>query len=110
MKRKLNEMNQVVESVINKLDNETILFVMGDHGMSEDGNHGGATVDETKTILFSYSNREFNSFMKKNQNLNNYKKNEDNIYIINQIDFVPTLSMIFGLPIPYSNLGHFFNY
>lgn len=107
MKRKLNEMNEVIKNIISKMDNSTILFVMGDHGMTEDGNHGGATAEETKTILFAYTNKNFNKFMKKHPEIVKNSKNNDEIQIINQIDFVSTFSMLFGIPIPYGNLGFF---
>ena len=106
MKRKLREMNGIVENVISKMDNSTILFVMGDHGMSEDGNHGGATNDETKTILFAYSQKNFSKFIKNfGDQIKKNPRNEDNIEIINQIDFVASFSMLSGIPIPYANLG-----
>ena len=35
---------------------ENSLFVLiGDHGMTEDGNHGGATYEETTSGIFFYS-------------------------------------------------------
>ena len=108
MKRKLGEMNEVIEHIVSKMDDSTILFVMGDHGMTEDGNHGGATIEETKTILFAHSKKKnFNKYMKKHPNIKKSLKNEDNFEIVNQIDFVSTFSMLFGIPIPYGNLGEF---
>lgn len=38
MGRKLTEMNGVIRTIINKMDNETTLFVIGDHGMTATGN------------------------------------------------------------------------
>ena len=106
MKRKLTEMNEIIQKVISKMDNSTILFVMGDHGMSEDGNHGGATNDETKTILFAHSQKNFSKFIKNHgDQIQKNPRNEDNIEIINQIDFVASFSMLSGIPIPYANLG-----
>ncbi len=75
MRRKLREMNDVIEEIIKKMDNSTILFVMGDHGMTEDGNHGGATAEETKTILFSFAKKKFNKFMKIHPEINQNLKN-----------------------------------
>lgn len=106
MQRKLREMNEVIEETIQKMDDQTILFVMGDHGMTEDGNHGGATSDETKTILFAHSKRKFSRFVRENgAKFRQNEKNGDSVEIINQIDFVPTFSMLLGIPIPYPNLG-----
>ncbi|XP_065207337.1 GPI ethanolamine phosphate transferase 3 [Planococcus citri] len=95
MTRKLNEMNDVLKSVIERVQNEnTLLFVIGDHGMTSTGDHGGDTDNEITSAIFVYSpihplvstlNRTFES--------------------INQVDIVPTLSTIFGTPIPFSNVG-----
>jgi phosphatidylinositol glycan class O len=40
MEKKLSQMNDVISEIVSLIDNETILFIMGDHGMTEDGNHG----------------------------------------------------------------------
>lgn len=37
MVRKLTEMNQVIEDTLQTMDNETVLFVIGDHGMTATG-------------------------------------------------------------------------
>lgn len=42
-------------SVIEALDNDTVLFVMGDHGMTRTGDHGGDSDDEVDAALFVYS-------------------------------------------------------
>jgi hypothetical protein len=36
------------------MDNNTVLMVTGDHGMRDDGNHGGATPQETESFVFAY--------------------------------------------------------
>ena len=42
-------------SVIATLDDDTVLFVMGDHGMTRTGDHGGDSDDEVDAALFVYS-------------------------------------------------------
>jgi phosphatidylinositol glycan class O len=37
------------------MDNDTVLILFGDHGMTEAGGHGGETNAELRTILFAYS-------------------------------------------------------
>lgn len=37
------------------MDDKTTLFVMGDHGMTASGDHGGDTDDETNALLFAYT-------------------------------------------------------
>ena len=44
-----------LRSVIESMDNETTLLIMGDHGMTASGDHGGDTDDETNALLFAYS-------------------------------------------------------
>lgn len=104
MTRKLIEMNDLIKFVVNKLDNDTILFVMGDHGMTNDGNHGGASEHETNTVIWAYTKKKFNQEIWKYDEL--ITSNINNSKIINQIDFVPTLSMLLGIPIPFNNLGN----
>lgn len=46
MRQKLQQMNTVLGNVIHAIDShpkaeDILLMVMGDHGMTEDGNHGG---------------------------------------------------------------------
>jgi phosphatidylinositol glycan class O len=48
-----------VRSIIDKMDNQTTLLVFGDHGMTDDGNHGGGTENELKSILFAYNKAGF---------------------------------------------------
>jgi hypothetical protein len=40
------------------MDSETILFVLGDHGMTQTGDHGGDSLDEISSALFVYSPKE----------------------------------------------------
>jgi phosphatidylinositol glycan class O len=36
------------------MDDKTTLIIFGDHGMTEEGNHGGNTVIELSTVFFAY--------------------------------------------------------
>lgn len=56
MARKLGQMDEAIERVAAALDEETLLVVMGDHGMtSVGGNHGGASAEEVTAALFMYA-------------------------------------------------------
>ena len=44
-------------SVMETLDDKTVLFVMGDHGMTRTGDHGGDSDDEVDAALFVYSTK-----------------------------------------------------
>ncbi|KAM7341838.1 phosphatidylinositol glycan anchor biosynthesis class O isoform 1-T4 [Cochliomyia hominivorax] len=95
MSRKLSEMNDVIRNVVAEMDDKTTLLVIGDHGMTASGDHGGDTDDETNALLFAYTKQ--GKFFRDIFNFDNTT--------LQQIDFVPTLATILGIPIPYSNLG-----
>ena len=38
---------------------DDVLILMGDHGMSEEGHHGGSTPEETTSVIFGYSKSAF---------------------------------------------------
>jgi len=93
MARKLGEVNAFIEDLIRELPENSILLVFGDHGMTEDGNHGGTSAEETDSVLFAYSKRQFSAEIPIARSR------------LFQIDLVPTLSVLLGLPIPFNNLG-----
>lgn len=92
MARKLTEMNAVIEQIVANMANDTTLFVIGDHGMTTTGDHGGDSEDEVNAMLFAYSKSY--GFLDDSQNST-----------MDQIDLVPSLAAILGIPIPFSNLG-----
>ncbi|KAL5275149.1 PIGO family protein [Megaselia abdita] len=95
MERKLLEMDDVIRNVINQMDDDTTLLVIGDHGMTITGDHGGESSDEINALLFAHMKSK--SFIS-----DDYGSDKE---AMQQIDLVPTLSTILGVPIPYSNLG-----
>lgn len=105
MKEKLHQMNNVIEDVISKIDDKTLLIVMGDHGMDPTGNHGGDSLEELESTLFFYSkNRKFHI---NKQDTSEYEVSSrgQKYRSVNQIDLVPTISLLMGLPVPHNNLG-----
>lgn len=103
MKEKLNQMNEVIKQAMKALDNKTLLLVMGDHGMDSTGNHGGEALDELESTFFMYLKRKF--VHQKDKSHYDTKEKGKHFRSINQIDLVPTLSLLLGLPIPHNNLG-----
>lgn len=94
MARKLGEMNEMIRSVVDTIDDDTMLFVIGDHGMTSTGDHGGDSEAEVTAAMFVFSSRPLLSI--------DIVSPTDTV---RQVDLVPTLSAILGLPIPFSNLG-----
>ncbi|KAG7728759.1 hypothetical protein KL933_001992 [Ogataea haglerorum] len=103
MKQKLNQMNNLIDQVISLLDDDTLLVVFGDHGMDYTGNHGGESKDELEAALFMYSKRK--NFGRLAEEYYDVAELGNNYRSVNQIDIVPTISLLMGLPIPYNNLG-----
>ncbi|ODV88010.1 hypothetical protein CANARDRAFT_193846 [[Candida] arabinofermentans NRRL YB-2248] len=103
MKQKLNQMDTVVQDLINSIDDDTLLIVFGDHGMDSTGNHGGESQDEVESTLFMYSKKKhFGRVDNSSYDIGNLGKNYRSV---NQIDLVPTLASLMGIPIPFNNLG-----
>eukprot|EP01029_Cantina_marsupialis_P003054 TRINITY_DN1288_c0_g3_i1.p1 TRINITY_DN1288_c0_g3~~TRINITY_DN1288_c0_g3_i1.p1 ORF type:complete len:1037 (+),score=302.64 TRINITY_DN1288_c0_g3_i1:24-3134(+) len=113
MGTKLDQMNQLIMEIENKMDDDTLLVIMGDHGMTDDGNHGGAHPRELAAGLFLHSKGNplrLDSFDQTHLFLNGLNDEQHlplgtKVPSIAQIDLVPTLSQLLGLPIPFSNLG-----
>ncbi|KAF4132014.1 Type I phosphodiesterase / nucleotide pyrophosphatase [Phytophthora infestans] len=116
MAEKLDEMNGVLKKLLETLrempdGDDVLLAVLGDHGMSADGNHGGASDEETGAALFLYSKAALVATGRENDNedareLKKYAERIlDSSREVPQVDLVPTLALLSGLPIPFGNLG-----
>ncbi|KAL7998753.1 putative Type I phosphodiesterase/nucleotide pyrophosphatase/phosphate transferase [Plasmopara halstedii] len=116
MAQKLDEMNIMLQKLLQTLkdmpDGEDVLLaVLGDHGMSADGNHGGASDEETGAALFLYSKASLVvtgrvEDSKEAKELKHFaEKLLDSSREVPQVDLVPTLALLIGLPIPFGNLG-----
>jgi phosphatidylinositol glycan class O len=102
MTAKLDQMNSVIERMINQLDEDTLLVVMGDHGMDAKGDHGGESDDEVQAALWMYSKQGlFGRTSPEHRVPPATAKDRP----VGQIDLVPTLSLLLGMPIPFNNLG-----
>ncbi|KAJ3385966.1 mannose-ethanolamine phosphotransferase gpi13 [Lobulomyces angularis] len=119
MKEKLLQVDKWLTKVFETIDNDTYVFVLGDHGMDEKGDHGGDGPLEVDTTTFVYSKKQivntdkdlnlFWDLVKKRAD-SNFNKNlgyfvSEGFRTISQIDIVPTISMLMGTPIPFGNLG-----
>lgn len=94
---KLQEMDRVIQKIYKSLENQGekfLILVCGDHGMSDQGSHGGASDREilVPAVFLSSSYQKYKS---------SWKSQRDSL----QIDLAPTLSVLMGLPIPNNNLG-----
>ncbi|CAG8491105.1 2409_t:CDS:10 [Acaulospora morrowiae] len=84
----------------------TLFVLCGDHGMNEVGNHGGSSVGEV-TTAFVFMSSKFQQVKHVREKMNSVHDIQSLRYyeVVDQIDLVPTLSLLFGIPIPKNNLG-----
>lgn len=117
-------------AVFSTVDDETVVFVLGDHGMTEDGNHGGATPEETGAALLVWSRSGERLLGRSSRprsaersgpnggdhhdrrggvawggGENTGRGGEPSSRKVAQIDLVPTVSLLLGTPIPFGSLG-----
>ena len=108
MRGKQQQMNDVLKRVVDALDKDTLLVVLGDHGMDRKGDHGGDGDLEVSSGLWIYSKGPVLSSKNRPTFDLPYKTfpGEPSPHrSVQQIDLVPTLSLLLGLPIPFNNLG-----
>ncbi|KFQ35086.1 GPI ethanolamine phosphate transferase 3 [Mesitornis unicolor] len=94
MAKKLTQMNEMLRALVDHLGNDTLLLVAGDHGMTETGDHGGDSEKEVNAALFVYS---------KTPLFGTGPPEEPEA--VPQVNLVPTVALLLGVPIPYSNIG-----
>ncbi|GMK56312.1 hypothetical protein CspeluHIS016_0301520 [Cutaneotrichosporon spelunceum] len=102
MRDKLAQMDAVLRRVVYEMDDDTLLVVLGDHGMNPKGDHGGDSELETSAALWMYSK---STPINHAAHSSAYEE-EEGLRKVNQIDLVPTFALMLGLPIPYNNLGN----
>jgi len=100
--------DDLAAEIINKMDNNTVLFILGDHGMRADGGHGGSNDEETGTVIAAYYKNGFRKH--KSTGLDEVMRSiDEKSTSMMQVDITPTLAMLLGVPIPFSNLGQIIN-
>ncbi|TGJ81848.1 hypothetical protein E0Z10_g6909 [Xylaria hypoxylon] len=112
MRPKQLEMDAVVRDIYTALIHEpymqdTLLVLLGDHGMTAQGNHGGRLPEElaAATVFISPKLGNVTQPLRSSP----LEIAEDYLYysVVNQIDMVPTLSGLMGFAIPSTNAGIF---
>ncbi|XP_074308511.1 GPI ethanolamine phosphate transferase 2 isoform X2 [Silene latifolia] len=102
MPQKLKEMDDVIKMIhlncILSPDNEqgdTLLLVVSDHGMTDSGNHGGSSYEETDALALFIAPR-----FEVSGDCASEKQD-----CAKQVDIAPTLALLLGVPIPKNNVG-----
>ncbi|KZZ87532.1 Alkaline phosphatase-like, alpha/beta/alpha [Ascosphaera apis ARSEF 7405] len=103
MAAKLKQMNALIEDIMSRIDDNTLLVVLGDHGMDSKGDHGGESDDEIEASLWMYSKKP--AFARTDPAFKTPPATAKDAEAVPQIDLVPTLALLLGLPVPFNNLG-----
>ena len=102
--KKLLEYDGYFQELFNGLQRQSsepcLIVVAGDHGMTNDGNHGGETYEETHTPLIFISTDDHHQY---SYPLNNEPLDASRTFL--QIDFAPTISSLFQINIPDQSQG-----
>ncbi|WOG90976.1 hypothetical protein DCAR_0310223 [Daucus carota subsp. sativus] len=113
---KLEQYNNILEKVVDVLVSQsgsgglhenTLLLVMGDHGQTLNGDHGGGSPEEVETSIFAMSMQPPPASTELDTS---YCKldlagREVCVDFIEQLDFAATLSALLGVPFPYGSIG-----
>lgn len=110
-----NALHQVIEYLVSQgapggPHYNTLLLVSGDHGQTLTGDHGGATPEETDTPLLAVNIGQYaavNATKNPNTTTPPARSHPASFtpHHMPQIDLAPTLSLLLGLPVPFSNIG-----
>lgn len=119
MIQKLEQYNNILEEVVEILRNQsgrgglhenTLLLVMGDHGQTLNGDHGGGTAEEVETSLFAMSTRAPPASVSSVLDTNFCKLDLDGrkmcIGTIQQLDFAPTVAALLALAVLIVSCTH----
>jgi len=105
MDKKLTQIDNALDVILSKIDDGKhvcqVAFVFGDHGMTEDGNHGGGTKNEINAALFAHFSPGCGDFTSSFEITGSEigSHSEKSFLSVNQIDLVPTISLLLGLPV-----------
>jgi len=104
----LRDIDKFLVNLINTIDDDTMLLFAGDHGMSQAGYHGGGTQQETNTAIVAYHKKGFMKYQNRGLKkiMRSVNETDDQVH---QVNLAPTLSMLMGLPTPFSNMGQIIN-
>ncbi|XP_020575148.1 GPI ethanolamine phosphate transferase 3 [Phalaenopsis equestris] len=118
MIQKLEQYNTILEEVVEVLKNQsgpgglhenTLFIVMGDHGQTLNGDHGGGTAEEVETSLFalslSNSSAPVASVLDNNYCHLDLDGNKICIGTFQQLDFSVTMASLLGIPFPFGSIG-----
>lgn len=107
---KQREMDDIARMIYEAVQTEehledTLLVIVGDHGMNAGGNHGGSGPGETEPALV-FASPKFAGIKSRTCPTTPKDGTEFEFYLkVQQSDVVPTLASLMGFPVPRNSLG-----
>ncbi|KAL9144261.1 hypothetical protein ABFS82_14G285300 [Erythranthe guttata] len=118
MIEKLEQYNEIIRKIVGVLDSQsgpgglhenTMLIVMGDHGQTLNGDHGGGTAEEVETAIFALSSKKPSTPLLATPDGSSCRLDMHGRRIcvnsIQQLDFAATVSALLGVPFPFGSIG-----
>ncbi|KAJ5070952.1 ectonucleotide pyrophosphatase/phosphodiesterase family member 5 [Anaeramoeba ignava] len=117
----LTNKTKILQSIIDELDNDTVLFWLSDHGQVDRGGHGGTDPTEMNVPLVIYKkNSNFHS-MNVPSGRPRFREKVSSDYdgpeidmsnfpqfewpVVSNIDVAPTICALLGIPVPRTSPG-----
>ncbi|KDP43914.1 hypothetical protein JCGZ_20924 [Jatropha curcas] len=118
MIEKLQQYNLILEKVIKELESQsgpgglhenTLLLVMGDHGQTLNGDHGGGSSEEVETSIFAMSFKQPPFSIPSELDTSSCELDSDGkkmcVGSMQQLDFAVTVSALLGVSFPFGSIG-----
>lgn len=99
---KMRQLNAYVRSIAQEIDQDSLLLVLGDHGFTRDGGHGGAREEEVSAALFAFTRR-LNGLVA--HVAQPHASPVVGFSSVRQVDLVPTLALLTGVAVPFPSVG-----
>ncbi|CAI2363875.1 unnamed protein product [Moneuplotes crassus] len=96
MNRKIKDIEQIIEEIIENLPDNTTIALISDHGLTPIGSHGGKSDDEIYTFV---------AYFQKDVDFPEDRNPSEKLKIISQISTCPNIAVLGGLNFPFSNVG-----
>lgn len=116
---KLVQYNTILQEVIDVLESHsgpgglhenTLLLVMGDHGQTINGDHGGGSGEEVETAIFAMGLKRPPDSVPLEYDTSACQQDLDGRTVcyssIQQLDFAVTVSALLGVPFPFGRCSH----
>lgn len=123
MEKELRIYDNLIREIYEKMSKDTLLVICSDHGVDNDGAHGGLSTLEMSSVgIFASKDCRFvdvaaigpeTAALRRNHVSRFYQENPDEIMgeepyvLIHQDDILPTMCYLMGLPIPKTSSGNF---